>query len=627
MIAAALVALLATWLVWRDRNALPGAPPARAAAAAPTAAPAPARPAPARPAQPAPRAAPASRDDTSGEIDGRVLDGATHEGVPDAELTFVGEAGVSTFRTGSDGTFLATPGNGGSLALSAITAAGYLPYAPGVGRRGGQHVTLVRGQAVHGATFTLYPAVDYQGLVVDARSAPVAGARVRMLGASAGEPLPGQGAEWRTGGDGRFAFQAPEDAVLEASRGGARGWAHIDRDVAALKKLTIRLGHAPGDATITGHVRDRSGAAVGEALVRAAPSLQIRGVASAFAITGADGSFAIAGVDRASYDVSADADDHLTALRFNVLGGSRDVDLVLETGVMLSGQVVDAGGAPVPVYTLMAMRIAGAARPIVVERSLIDPQGRFAVRVPRGDYDVLAFAHGCARGTPTRATAREIENQSRSVQASPAFLAAASRSTGEVRIVLGAGATLRGRVLAADDHTPIAGASVACEVGRVRRDLPLPDPLAVTRADGTFELPDLAAGPLAIRIRANGYHDRVEGAMTVRDGAALAPIAIELSRIDPDDLGHTEMVGIGVDLTGDGDVLRVTRVLPGSGAFDAGLGFGDRIIAIEGVPVARLGVDVAIGQLRGAPGTMVTLTVRRDGRDLQVVIDRRLLRS
>jgi hypothetical protein len=328
-------------------------------------------------------------------------------------------------------------------------------------------------------------------------------------------------------------------------------------------------------------------------------------VASAFAITGADGGFTIAGVDRASYDVSADADDHLTALRFNVLGGSRDVDLVLETGVMLSGQVVDARGAPVPVYTLMAMRIAGAARPIVVERSLIDPQGRFAVRVPRGDYDVLAFAHGCARGTPTRATA----------------------GAGEVRVVLGAGATLRGRVLAADDHTPIASASIACEVGRVRRDLPLPNPLAVTRADGTFELPDLAAGPLAIRIRANGYHDRVEGAMTVRDGAALAPIAIELSRIDPDDLGHTEMVGIGVDLTGDGDVLRITRVLPGSGAFDAGLGFGDRIVAIEGVPVARLGVDVAIGQLRGAPGTLVTLTVRRDGRDLQIVIDRRLLRS
>src|SRR5262249_20703455 len=133
--------------------------------------------------------------------------------------------------------------------------------------------------------------------------------------------------------------------------------------------------------------------------------------------------------------------------------------------------------------------------------------------------------------------------------------------------------------------------------------------------------------PLAIRIRANGYHDRVEGAMTARDGSALGPVTIELNRIDPDDLGHTEMIGVGVDVTGDGDLLRVTRVLPGSGAFDAGIGFGDRIVAIDGVPVARLGVDVAIAQLRGAPGTTVMLTVRRDGRDVQVVVDRRLLRA
>jgi len=37
------------------------------------------------------------------------------------------------------------------------------------------------------------------------------------------------------------------------------------------------------------------------------------------------------------------------------------------------------------------------------------------------------------------------------------------------------------------------------------------------------------------------------------------------------------------------DALHVIRVLPDSGAFDAGVGYGDRIIAVDGVPVVPLG--------------------------------------
>ena len=600
------VVLVVAWLALRDRAAATGTA-TRPEAAAPAAKPAPPVPRGARPPAP-PRPA-----DDSGAIDGRVIDGASHGGVADAELTFVGDAGVSTFRTSSDGTFEATPPDTGSFALSAITAPGYLPYIPG--ERRGPSVTLVRGPPVTGVTFTLFAAVDYQGLVVDARGAPVADARVRVLGAT-GEPSLGAGAEWKTGADGHFTFQAAEDAVLEASRGSARGWAHVGRDVAVIRWLTIRLGRAPGDTTITGHVRDRSGAPIADALVRAAPSLLVRGIALDFATTGADGAFTIAGVDHGSYEVSTEVEDHLRAVRYNVLGGSRDVDLVVDSGAMLTGRVVDAAGAPVPSYTLLVMRLSGAARPILVDRALIDPQGRFAVRVPHGDYDVLAVAHGCARSTPTRATA----------------------GAGEVRIALGGGATLRGRVVASGDHAPIGDARITCEIARSRRDALPADAGTVTRADGSFELRELSSGPLAIRVRANGYHDRIEAVPPLDDGAAgsragsraesrAGSLAIELHAIDPDDLGHTETVGIGADLNPDGDTLRITRVLPGSGAFDAGLGFGDRITAIDGIAVTVLGVENAIARLRGAPGTRVTLTLRRDGRDVQVVIDRRLLRA
>jgi protocatechuate 3,4-dioxygenase beta subunit len=534
-------------------------------------------------------------------IDGRVLDGITHEGVPNAELSFLGDGGASTFRTSSDGAFELTPTTTGTFVLSTITAPGYLPYAPELGHSS-VRVTLARGQAVHGVTLLLFPAVDYQGLVVDARGAPVAGARVRLLGSPAGEQVLETGAaEWKTGPDGRFTFQAANGAVLEASRGATRGWAHVDRNVTILKKLTIQLGHAPPrDATITGHVRDRAGAPIADALVRADPSTPSGDVATVFATTGPDGAFTLAGVDRASYDLSAEAEDHVRGVRTNILGGSRNVELTLDASLPLAGRVVDQSGAPVPVFTLLVRRRAGTARPLVATRSLIDPQGRFAVRVPPGDYDLVATARGSARGTPTQAAAGATD----------------------VRIVLGSGATLRGKVIASDDHAPIGNASVECETpGGGASALPA-DPGTVTRRDGTFELTGISAGPLSIHVAADGYHGKIEAAMTATDGATLGPITIALTRAGPDEATRTELVGIGIGLSPDGDALRVTQVLPGGGAADAGIGFGDRVIAIDGLPVAPLGVEGTVAKIRGVAGTTVTLTLRRDGHDVLLVIER-----
>lgn len=588
--------LAAWWLDRGDRAPPPVPPPVAAIKPAP----------PARPARPDPaRAVVDARETDSGVIDGRVLDAVTHDGVPDAELSFVGDAGVSTFRTSSDGTFVVTPAATGSFVLSTITAPGFLPYAPELGHSG-VRMTLTRGHAVHGVTLLLSPAVDYRGVVVDAGGGPVAGARVRLLGNPGAEPaLDSPVAEWKTGADGSFTFQAAEDSVLEASRGNARGWAHVDHSVATVKTLLIRLGHAPPrDATITGHVHDTGGAPIADALVRASRSY-LGAVATVFATTGPDGAFTLAGLDRAAYDLSAEVEDHVPGVRATILGGSRNVELTLAAGLPLAGQVVDKTGAPVPVFSLLVRRHAGVARPIVATLSLVDPQGRFAVRVPPGDYDLLASTRGSPRGTLTQA---------------PAGATA-------VRIVIGDGATLRGVVVARDDHATIAGASVACDITDGDAGALPAAPGTVTRPDGTFELTGISPGPLAIRIRADGYDAKIEAAMTASEGAALGPITIALTRVDPDEQARTELVGIGVNLSPDGDALWVTGVVPGSGAFDAGIGFGDRVIAIDGLPVSPLGVEGAIARIRGIAGTTVTLTLRRDGQDLQLVVERRQLWS
>ena len=84
---------------------------------------------------------------------------------------------------------------------------------------------------------------------------------------------------------------------------------------------------------------------------------------------------------------------------------------------------------------------------------------------------------------------------------------------------------------------------------------------------------------------------------------------------------------IGVTLVADGDALRVTRVIPGGGAEAAGIVVGDRVTAIDGLPVAPLGVDGAVSKIRGVEGTTITVTVRRGDQRVQLIVTRRKLKT
>ena len=381
------------------------------------------------------------------------------------------------------------------------------------------------------------------------------------------------------------------------------------------RRAPPRARLAPFDATITGHVRDAAGAPLAGAVVRAAPSIRAP-VATVTATTGADGGFTLAGVDRGAYDVAAEADGHIRGARDNVLGGSRNVELTLDAGLPLAGRVVDDRGAPVPVFTLIVHGRFGVRRPSIASRSLIDPQGRFALRVPPGDYEVVVDARGFARNAPVPAVAGATD----------------------LRIALGGGATVRGKVIASDDRAPVVGARVAYEftpernerTERTERTIGDPEDASVraaTRADGSFELSGLPTGPVALWINAEGFRAKLEAGMTARDGAAIGPITIALTRLGPDAEAGVDMVGIGVQLVIDGDALQIAGVLPGSGAFDAGVEPGDRLIAVDGVPVGELGMDGALARIHGQSGTPIVLTVRREGRDVELAVERRPLRT
>ncbi|MEZ4545514.1 MAG: PDZ domain-containing protein [Cyanobacteriota/Melainabacteria group bacterium] len=87
-------------------------------------------------------------------------------------------------------------------------------------------------------------------------------------------------------------------------------------------------------------------------------------------------------------------------------------------------------------------------------------------------------------------------------------------------------------------------------------------------------------------------------------------------------------IGVGVSLKGldlvGTDGILIEKVIPDSTAADAGLLDGDRIMKVEGVEFYRRSIDDMTAAIQGPEQSMVTLTVLRDGKLLDVAVKRDL---
>ncbi|HUQ01810.1 MAG TPA: sigma-70 family RNA polymerase sigma factor [Kofleriaceae bacterium] len=545
-----------------------------------------------------------------GAFAGRVINWSTGEGVAGAELTFSAGGDVITVNSGADGSFeLATP----TIATYALVSAmsdGFLPYAP-EWQHSSVRLAAQANQRVRGLTVFLFPAVDYQGTVVDVDGKAVAGAKVRLLGSPQGEQaLAGPATRWTSDKEGHFTFHAPDGAVLEAEHKRGRGRAALTGDVAITHQMVITLGdRASADVAITGRVVDERGAPEAGVLVRALPSAErpidpakeeLRSMA--FATSDADGKFTLAGVDDGEHHVTAEADDRAPAVIEKVKGGTRDLVLTLAVGEVLAGHVVDASGAAVPAFTLLVFEANGPLRELVSARSVVDARGRFSVHVDDGTYEVMASAPGWAPSAPTPASPGD-----------------------DVTLRMSAGAVLRGKVVSAVDASPLPYARVMREARGGGASAQPANAGTVTRADGTFELTGIPPGPVSITIGAGGHHPRIEAGLMATEGAVLGPVTVKLKPLAPGETPTLELVGIGIKLSADPEGLRVDGTIPGGGAIAAGLVIGDHIVAVEGQDVAVIGLDGAIGLIRGQAGTFVRVTVRRDDKNVDISIERKPL--
>ncbi|HMA97440.1 MAG TPA: S41 family peptidase [Polyangiaceae bacterium] len=74
-----------------------------------------------------------------------------------------------------------------------------------------------------------------------------------------------------------------------------------------------------------------------------------------------------------------------------------------------------------------------------------------------------------------------------------------------------------------------------------------------------------------------------------------------------------EFAGLGVEVDFREDRVTVIATMPNSPAEAAGLRSGDRIVAVDSVPITGIRAEAIIRRMRGAAGTKVRLTVRREG--------------
>ncbi len=555
-----------------------------------------------------------------GALEGRVRSLGDGRPIAGAKLTFAAGT-LHTITSDARGAFRFLPPREGVYELALAIADGHLPFAPELG-----HSPLLfvarRGVGLRGADLFLTPSVNYTAVVVDGENAPVVGACVRVMGGSAaGSTLSVSDAIPLTDAQGETTFVAVDGSILEAEHELGVGRARVDVGVQIGKRLIIRLG-APGffpaAAGIGGTIRDGQGNAIPDALATArfdadnpaSPGANL--VAGGRAVSDEQGQFHIAGLDHGrKYVVVASAAGYAPKVVRGVQTPG-EVEIRLTDGVGLFGEVRDAAtNESIPSFVVMVARPRGGLEyEVVAVEPTLDPEGRYAIpALPEGTYRVTVSAAGYAVSSP-----RTVELRDEDVEAN---------------FGLARGGAVSGRVTDAKTMDPIEGAKVSLDTyfGGTANALPLRNG-DVTNADGRFELRGVGPALVSIFVVSDDYHARVKGGLSVSDGERIE-VEVALTPVEPTEEPRIELAGIGALLSAKGDALLIGGVVDGGGAAEVGLGEGDAIMAIEGVPVSDLGFSGSIQRIRGPEGSSVRLLVVEAGAEdpAQISVPRRRLRA
>lgn len=425
--------------------------------------------------------------------------------------------------------------------------------------------------------FALVPAAVLAGVVVAADGhTPLAGARVQADadGSEADlEPIV-------TGEDGRFRFDAlpPGRYTISARSAHARGVLRpsIGLGLAAQREGLVVVTSAA--VRVRGHVvvDTEQGRSCTKGFVMLAGS------------TGdidTHGEVVLDGVAPGHHDLRVACEGHLPPEPAPTLE-VRAIDLdglrwIVSSGLTLRGEVVDGRGTPIAGAELNALGVDDGSDSSGTAVS--DEDGAFVMTGLRAGLHALDVeAPGFARSTsPRQLDIDGIDDR--------------------VRLVLDAGAVVRGRVLDRHDR-PLPGITLSVADGtRVVESV-------VTRDDGRFEQRGLRPGEISISV-IEGWGDAVAGESTAVTAGTDAPAEVVLHVGDRD----REIRGVVVDADGGPvDDAFVHAVADGGSGMDLHLPIDPRTIVLSDVDGAFT--------IRGLRDTTYTVVAQRRGGDGEAIV-------
>ncbi|MFO0617975.1 MAG: carboxypeptidase regulatory-like domain-containing protein [Polyangiaceae bacterium] len=428
------------------------------------------------------------------------------------------------------------------------------------------------------------------GKVLDEAGKPLGNATVVFM--PTGQSIPRYTA--RSEEDGSFFVDnaPPSSGSLSAK---LEGWVGTPIMVGAddndASGFTLKLHVAAG---VKGQVVDSDGKPVDHAMVTCDGG---KGQAG----TGPDGSYKLL-IDDEGCTATATHPDFGSSEPSRVRAGARNI-LELPSPGGIAGNVYDEQGRPVAAFTVSIEsfiptdkdmdRLGGMSQPFT------DASGAFELKgLARGRYVLAVTTSG---RPPAKSDAIEV---------------GPGRTTRGIRITLSKGIALFGVVTDRTTHQPIRGVQIGLDA-MTSSFGPTNVAPATSDESGSYRLEGVPAGVFSVRFSHPQYGDRILSL----DGRGKSELRGDVD-LAPGSPGSMEMSGIGATLGQGAGFVLITQVLPDGPAEGAGVRAGDHILRIDGDDATSFSVSDCIQRLRGPEGSVVIVTMERDGERREVRMTR-----